>query len=277
MTWGSWGKQLKTTDMVALMHHCISNDITTFDHADIYGGYTTEKDFGIAFAESGIKRTDIQLISKCGIQLIDAHRKTTVKHYNYHKDYIITSAEASLRNLKTDYLDILLLHRPSPLMQPDAISEAIDQLLQQGKIKSFGVSNFTASQTQMLSNKIPISANQIECSLTAPSAMVDGSLDHMMANNIDAMAWSPLGTIFKGDTNQTKRLHQLLDELCETYDASKDQLVLAWLLKHPANIRPVIGTTTAQRITDASKALTIHLDLQDWFKLLEASLGHEVA
>ncbi len=275
MTWGRWGKQLNTRQMINLMNHCLKEDITTFDHADIYGDYTTEADFGNAFAESRIKREDIQLISKCGIQLINTSRNTSVKHYNYDKNYIINSAEASLKNLKTNYLDLLLLHRPSPLMHPDEVTEAITHLLEEGKIKSFGLSNFLPSQTRLLSEELEISANQIEFSLTETSAMQNGSLDHVMTNNITPMAWSPLGTLFKEKNNQTKRLHQLLDELAETYNATKDQLALAWLLKHPAKIHPVIGTTTMSRITDSKKALEIELDLQYWFKLWEASMGKE--
>ena len=275
MTWGRWGKQLNTRQMITLMNHCLKEDITTFDHADIYGDYTTEADFGNAFAESRIKREDIELISKCGIQLINSSRNTSVKHYNCDKNYIIQSAEASLKNLQTDYLDLLLLHRPSPLMQPVEIAEAITQLLGQGKIKSFGVSNFSPAQTRLLSEYLDISANQIEFSLTETSAMQNGSLDYMMTNNITPMAWSPLGTLFKEKNDQTKRLHQLLDQLAETYNATKDQLALAWLLKHPAKIHPVIGTTTKKRISDSKKALSIELDLQDWFKLWEVSMGSE--
>ena len=124
MTWGSWGKQLPTDKMVDLMNYCLEIGITTFDHADIYGDYGTEADFGIAFTQSKIDRSKIQLISKCGIQMVD-HRQNRIAHYQYDADYIIWSAERSLKNLQTDYLDLLLLHRPSPLMNPDEISEAI--------------------------------------------------------------------------------------------------------------------------------------------------------
>ena len=179
MTWGSWGKQYTTKDMISLMHHCLENSISTFDHADIYGGYTTEADFGNAFTESGIKREDIQLISKCGIQYTSDNRQNSVKHYDYSKDYIIWSAETSLKHLKTDYLDLFLLHRPSPLMHPDEISEAIATLKQQGKIKAFGVSNFTPSQIELVSNAVDISANQIEFSVTQHSAMHNLSLIHI--------------------------------------------------------------------------------------------------
>lgn len=276
MTWGSWGKQLQKESMIDLMHHCIANQITTFDHADIYGAYTTEADFGTAFAESGIEREDIQLISKCGIQYMCDKRPNKVKHYNYSKEYIIWSAENSLLNLKTDYLDVLLLHRPSPLMQPDEIAEAISILKQQGKIKDFGVSNFTASQVALISNRLEVSVNQIEFSLTQHQAMHDGTLDDMMRNNILPMAWSPLGSTFKNDTDQTQRIKKQLSELKETYNATEDQLLLAWILKHPSKTHPVIGTTSKERISNAAKALTIDLDLEDWFLMLVASQGHKV-
>lgn len=276
MTWGIWGKQLPEAQMIDLMHHCLDNDITTFDHADIYGGYTTEADFGRAFATSKIARDRIQLISKCGIQYVGEKRNNSVKHYDYSKDYIIWSVENSLKLLKTDYLDLLLLHRPSPLMEPDEISEAIQQLKQRGLIKDFGVSNFTPSQLELISRATTIAVNQIEYSLTEHSAMHNGALDYMMTHNISPMAWSPLGNVFKEDNEQTRRIHRQLGELLEKYDATEDQLLLAWILRHPSQILPVIGTTTKSRISDAVKAMDIQLDLEDWFKILVACQGHKV-
>ena len=276
MTWGSWGKQFSKTETIKLTNHCVDNQITTFDHADIYGGYTTETDFGNAFAESGIKRETIQLISKCGIQYISENRNNKVKHYNYSKDYIIWSAEESLKNLKTDYLDLFLLHRPSPLMQPDDIAEAVSILKQQGKIKAFGVSNFTNSQVDLISKSTVVSVNQIEFSLTEHNAMHDGTLDYMMLNNITPMAWSPLGYVFKDDNEQTRRIHKQLGELMGKYNATEDQLLLAWIMMHPANIHPVVGTTDYKRITNATKAIQIKLELEDWFLVLVACQGHKV-
>ncbi|WP_425076248.1 aldo/keto reductase [Psychroserpens sp. S379A] len=276
MTWGSWGKQLATKDMISLMHHCLKNSITTFDHADIYGGYTTEADFGKAFSKSGINRDDIQLISKCGIQYLSDNRANTVKHYDYSKDYIIWSAETSLKHLQTDYLDLFLLHRPSPLMHPDEVSEAITILKQQGKIKDFGVSNFTPSQVELISSTTDIAVNQIEFSLTQHTAMHNGLLDYMLLKNITSMAWSPLGSVFKEDNEQTRRIHKQLGTLLDKYNATEDQLLLAWILKHPANIHPVIGTTNLKRITDAKNAEQIDLTLEDWFKILVAAQGHKV-
>ncbi|MEZ4793403.1 MAG: aldo/keto reductase [Gelidibacter sp.] len=276
MAWGNWGKKFSKNEMIDLMHHCIDSQVTTFDHADIYGGYTTEADFGNAFLESGIERDAIQLISKCGIQYLSDNRNNRVKHYNYSKEYIVWSAETSLKYLKTDYLDLFLLHRPSPLMQPDEIAEAVSILKNQGKIREFGVSNFTPSQVELISNSVGITVNQIEFSLTQHTAMHDGTLDQMMLKNIIPMAWSPLGFVFKDGTEQTQRIHKQLDELKEKYNATDDQLLLAWILKHPSNIHPVIGTTNKQRIVDAAKALKIDLELEDWFLMLVASQGHKV-
>jgi predicted oxidoreductase len=276
MTWGNWGKKFSKTEMIDLIHHCLDQGITSFDHADIYGGYTTEADFGDALSETDIPRESIQLITKCGIQYLCENRDNKVKHYNYNKDYIIWSAETSLKNLKTEYLDLFLLHRPSPLMHPDEIAEAISQLKQQGKIKHFGVSNFTPSQVELISKKGDVSANQIEFSLTQHSAMYDGTLDQMMLKHIIPMAWSPMGSIYKEDTEQIQRIKKQLSELTEAYDATEDQLLLAWILKHPSKIHPVIGTTTKDRIKDATKSVQIELDLEDWFLILRASQGHRV-
>lgn len=276
MTWGSWGKSLSTESMQALMENCLASGITTFDHADIYGGYTTEEDFGKAFAASSIPRETVQFITKCGIQYPSERRPLSIKHYDYSKEHIIWSVEQSLKNLQTDYIDLLLLHRPSPLMQPEEIAEAINQLRAQGKVKAFGVSNFTSSQTALLQKSIHIEANQIEFSLSSHEAMQDGTLDFMQLHAIQPMAWSPLGSVFKEDNPQTQRIREAITPLTEKYGASMDQLVLAWLLQHPANISPVIGTTNPDRIKGAVEAQDIQLELEDWFKLWVAARGSKV-
>ncbi len=276
MTWGSWGKQLSKKEMAVLMNFCVSNHITTFDHADIYGAYTTEADFGKAFADSGLQREAIQLISKCGIQYMSDNRNNKVKHYNYSKKYIISSVEESLKHLKTDYLDLLLLHRPSPLMVAEEIAEAISLLKKDGKIRDFGVSNFTPSQMDLIGLRMDIDVNQIEFSLTEHTAMHDGTLDFMMTNGIKPMAWSPLGAVFKEDNEQTRRIHKQLGALLDKYNATEDQLLLAWLMRHPSGIHPVIGTTTKERIKLAVEATKIELELEDWFLILVAAQGHKV-
>ena len=276
MTWGVWGKQLSKKEMTTLIHHSIESGITSFDHADIYGDYTTEAEFGNALEASGVDREQLQLISKCGIQYVGKTRNNPIKHYQYDADYIIWSAEKSITDLKCSYLDLFLLHRPSPLMHPDEIAKAFDDLTSRGLVKSFGVSNFSPSETALISSSNKIEANQIEFSLTAIDAMHNGSLNDMILNNISPMCWSPLGNVFKEKTEQTARIHQVLDELTQKYNATKDQLLLAWILKHPAKIYPVIGTTSAERITNASRVPDIQLTEIDWFSLLVASKGHKV-
>ncbi|MCT2407488.1 aldo/keto reductase [Chryseobacterium antibioticum] len=273
MTWGVWGKNCSTQQMIELMNSCLENSITTFDHADIYGDYTTEADFGKAFNESKIDRSKIQLISKCGIQMQSDKRNNSIKHYDYSASYIIGSVEQSLRNLQTDYLDLLLLHRPSPLMRADDIAEAVEKLKQDGKILNFGVSNFTPLQTDLIETKIKINYNQISFSVTDFEAMTNGSLDHMQTRHITPMCWSPLGTVFKQDNDQTQRLKKILGELSTQYDVTADILLLAWILKHPAGILPVCGTADPSRIANLMKATTVNMELQDWFALWSESTG----
>ncbi|SDT38645.1 Predicted oxidoreductase [Maribacter dokdonensis] len=277
MTWGKWGKQLSTAEMIALMNHCVENKITTFDHADIYGDYTNEEDFGKAFSKSSIKREDVQLISKCGIQFNVKERSNRVKHYDYNASYIISSVERSLKMLQTDYLDLLLLHRPSPLMDASEIAEAIDKLKIEGKIKQFGVSNFSPSQIQLIEKEIQVEANQVEFSLSSNKVMNDGTLDDCVTFDRLAMSWSPLGSYFREDSKANLRIKTVLADLTKKYGATEDQLLLAWILKHPSTIHPVVGTATPQRLKLAMDAVEIDMELQDWFILLEANEGHEVA
>jgi predicted oxidoreductase len=275
MTWGVWGKNFNTKEMVNHIEENVNLGITSFDHADIYGDYTTEEAFGHAFKKSSIARDKIQLISKCGIQLINESRKSYVKHYNYSKDYIIQQAEQSLKNLRTDYMDLFLLHRPSPLMQVDEITEAIEILKRSGKIKAFGVSNFTPMQIEFLSKELDVDANQIQCSLTHYEALEDDTQFYHQQKGIITMAWSPLGDYYKID--QLSEFRQQLNGLAGKYSCSESQIVLAWLLKHPSNIYPVLGTTKTERMKDAIGALNLNIDLQDWFSLYEISRKKEVS
>ena len=276
MTWGKWGKNLDTKGIISLLNTCLEEQITTFDHADIYGGHTTEEDFGKAFFESKIDRSSIQLISKCGIKFTTEKREYDVKHYDYSEEYIIWSVENSLKNLKTDYLDVLLLHRPSPLMIADEIAIAIDKLKTQGKIKSFGVSNFTRSQTELIQKNIDIDFNQIQFSATHYDAMINGDLDFMQLLDITPMSWNPLGSIFKEEIPQTKRLKVCLKSMSDKYNVELDVLLLSWILKHPSGILPVIGTTSPDRIKNAAKATILDMSLEDWFRIWSESMGNEV-
>ena len=277
MNWGVWDKNLNTNEFTHLINLFIENGITTFDHADIYGGYTTEASFGKALSESKIDRKKIQLITKCGIQYVSENRpNNSIKHYEYSKDYIIWSVENSLKNLQTDYLDVFLLHRPSPLMQADEIAEAVSKLKADGKILSFGVSNFTSSQTELLRQKTEISFNQVQFSATHHEAMLDGSFDYMQIHNIKPMAWNPLGIVFRENTDQTFRLRQLLAKLMEKYHIGSDIILLAWIMQHPAGISPVAGTVNSGRIQQLMKAKSLVLDKQDWFAIWTESMGNRV-
>jgi predicted oxidoreductase len=276
MNWGSWDKNLTSTQMSSLIQIFIENGITSFDLADIYGGYTTESSFGRAFEKSKTDRTKIQLISKCGIQYVCENRDNKIKHYQYDKDYIIWSVENSLKNLKSDYLDILLLHRPSPLMVADEIAEAVTKLKKDGKIVEFGVSNFTSSQTELIRSKIAVDYNQIQFSATNFDAMLDGSLDYMQIHNIQPLAWNPLGSVFRENTSQTRRLKELLANLVNKYRVGSDTILLAWIMKHPANIIPIAGTINSARIQNLQKATTLNLDKEDWFAIWAESQGHRV-
>ena len=276
MLWGQWGRKLDLHAMTDLIFHCIEHNITTFDHADIYGGYTNEADFGAAFSSSGINRNDLQLITKCGIKLVTPNRTNRIAHYDYTKSHIISSCERSLTDLKTDYVDLFLLHRPSPLMDATEIVEAITTLKDQGKILSFGLSNFTPSQTDLIREHTPVSYNQIEFSLTHDMPMTDGSLDHMIVHHIRPMAWAPLGVVFKEDIPQTRRIQKVLQSLRKKYEVGDDILLLNWILRHPAKIIPVAGTADKHRLAQLKLADTFIMEQEDWFELWEASMGQKV-
>lgn len=275
MNWGISDKNLNTHEMSHIINVCVENAISTFDHADIYGNYTTEADFGKAFTQCKIAREKVQFISKCGIQHVNG-RNNTIKHYDYSKAYIIWSVENSLKNLQTDFLDVLLLHRPSPLMAADEIAEVVEKLKKEGKIIDFGLSNFTASQTELLRQKTEVSYNQIQFSATHFEAMVDGSLDYMQLHKIRPMSWNPLGTVFREDIEQTRRLKKLLVQLVEKYSLGSDTILLAWILKHPSKVIPVAGTVNIARIQSLMKAVELQLEQEDWFAIWTESMGRKV-
>ena len=270
MLWGSWGKEMTKAKRIELIETAYDVGISSYDHADIYGNYTTENDFGNAFSESGLSRDNVQFISKCGIAMVCENKPYKTKHYNYSSNYIIDSVHNSLRNLKTEYLDLLLLHRPSPLLNPEEVAKAINFLLDSGKILSFGVSNFTRTQIDLLANYIPIHVNQIEISLTHNEPMFDGQLDYCQRKNILPMSWSPLGILKKPQSQWPSKLQYAIFKLTKKYDCGFASIALAWLLKHPAKIHPILGTTNPNRLIEAQQALQIQLNEEDWFFLLEA-------
>ena len=276
MRWGVWGANHSVKSVQKLIEVSCNHKLTTFDHADIYGDYTTEKLFGEAFSKMDIKREDVQFISKCGIEIPCINKNFTVKSYNYSKDHILNSVDKSLENLQTDYLDVLLLHRPSPLMNPEEIVETFEILREHKKVLHFGVSNFSPSQFDLINDVFPIITNQIEISVNHNDAFYDGTLDQMMLKRLQPMAWSVLGDYFTVKSEKNERIKKVLENLCQKYNAEENQILLAFILKHPAGILPVIGTSRLENIVKFKQSLSIELEHEDWFKLLQANNGNEI-
>ena len=277
MRWGIWGANHSEKEVQKLVETSMEEGFYTFDHADIYGGYTTEKLFGDAVSEMNLNRENFQLISKCGIEYPGGAKPYEIKSYNYSKEYILKCVDESLQNLKTDYLDLLLMHRPSPLMDPEEIAAAFGILRSNGKVRDFGVSNCTTSQFDLIHKYFPfLVTNQIEISLNETKGFYDGTLDQMMMHKIRPTAYSVLGNYFTTENEQNFRIKTVLNELCEKYSAEENQLLIAFLLKHPAKIVPVVGTSNFENIKKFKKSLEIDLEREDWFKLLEASAGKRV-
>lgn len=276
MRWGIWGANHSAKRVQNLIETSFEEGLTTFDHADIYGNYTTEKLFGDAFSEMKIDRAEVQFISKCGIEMPCENRNFKIKSYNYSKEHIVNSVNRSLENLKTDYLDLLLLHRPSPLMNPEEIGETFNLLRDQKKVRHFGVSNFSPSQFDLINDAFPLVTNQVEISVSQTGAFYDGTLDQMMLKKLQPMAWSVMGNYFTEKSEQNKRIKSVLEEICSKYDAEENQILLAFILKHPSKILPVIGTSRRDVIKKFKQSLSINLEREDWFKLLEAAEGEEV-
>ena len=276
MRWGIWGANHSVKEIQKLIQVCVEENITTFDHADIYGGHTTEELFGNAWKDMDLKRENLQFISKCGIVMNSDKKPSALKYYNYNKDYILNCVDESLSNLKTDYLDTLLLHRPSPLMNPEVIAEAFTVLKDAGKVKEFGVSNFSVSQFELINQYVPLVTNQIEISVNEISSFENGILDQLMSKGLRPTAWSVMGSYFSDQSDENIRIKKVIVELCDKYNAEENQILLAFILKHPSKIIPVIGTSKAETIRTLSKTLQIDLDLEDWFRILESIRGKEV-
>lgn len=276
MRWGVWGANHSVKEIQKLIDVCVEENITTFDHADIYGGNTTEELFGNAWKDMDLKRENLQFISKCGIVMNSNKKPSALKYYNYNKDYILNCVDESLSNLKTDYLDTLLLHRPSPLMNPEVIAEAFTVLKNAGKVKEFGVSNFSVSQFELINQYVPLVTNQIEISVNEISSFENGILDQLMSKGLRPTAWSVMGSYFSDQSDENIRIKKVIVELCDKYNAEENQILLAFILKHPSKIIPVIGTSKAETIRTLSQTLQIDLDLEDWFRILESIRGKEV-
>ncbi|MGC6412020.1 MAG: aldo/keto reductase [Candidatus Puniceispirillaceae bacterium] len=256
---------------------CLAQGITSFDEADIYGDYESEKLFGQMLANAPHMRDQMEIISKCDIKLItDKVPDRPVKSYDTSAAYITAQVENSLRLMGIDALDLLLLHRPDPLMDHYETGRVLDQLVADGKIRSVGVSNFRPWDISLLQSAMasPIVTNQIEISLNAHEALVNGDIAFCQEHDIRPMAWSPLGggSLF-GQSDMAKTLSDMAAE--KEVDAAA--LAIAWLLKHPAKIMPVMGSNNLQRIARFSEACDINLSRDEWYLLYQAALGREVA
>lgn len=281
MKWGVWGRRLDAAQMLRLIEESAELGITTFDHADIYGDYTTEAEFGEALKLRPQLRQGIQLISKCGICVMTSNRpQHRLKSYNTSALHIRRSVEQSLRNLHTDYLDVLLIHRPDPLLHPDEVAGIFQTLQQEGKVLHFGVSNFSPSQMAVLQAKFPLVTNQVKASAMHLAPFTDGTFDQCLRYGIRPMAWSPLGGerfFTEPDDPQAARVRRACAAVAAAHgDVGEDQIMVAFLLRHPAGIVPVIGTGNMARVRAAANALRIPLTREEWFEIWSASTGTEV-
>lgn len=273
---------ISSEELLHLVEQCIEAGITTFDHADIYGNYMCEEIFGQALALKPSLRKEIQIVTKCGIKLVSENRPHhKIKSYDTSKEHIITSAENSLQKMNTDYLDVLLIHRPDPFMDPYETAEAFHQLKEQGKVRHFGVSNFTPRQMDMLQREFngPLVTNQIELSVLHEQPFFDGTINYLQKENIKPMAWSPLagGKLFKGQDEKSLRTRSVLEKVAkETGAESIDEVAYTWLLAHPAQVMPIVGSGQMNRIQSALNAVNITLTREQWFDILQESMGKEV-
>ncbi|MCL4106223.1 UNVERIFIED_CONTAM: hypothetical protein GTU68_061065 [Idotea baltica] len=281
MRLGEWGAQLDAKGYLKIIETCLEEGIDTFDLADIYGDHTTEAEFGQALALSPGLRDKIQIITKCGIcRVCDNRPQYLVKHYDTSANHIIQSAETALKDLRTDYLDQLLIHRPDALMDFDEVAEAFTVLQKAGKVKAFGVSNFSPRQFDVLNSYYPLITNQIQANLLHLDPFIDGTLDQLQQHRLRPQAWSPLGggAVFApaGGDEIVDRIRQHQNVFHGRYGLSPDQVLLAWLLRHPAGIRPILGTSKVERIRSAAKAQATTLNREDWYTLWSASTGQPV-
>jgi predicted oxidoreductase len=248
-------------------------------HIGIYGGYTAEAIFGKALKSSPHLRDQIEIITKCGIVApAGRHAASRVKHYDTSAAHITASVDASLQNLSTEYLDLLLIHRPDPLLDPDETGPALDALVASGKVRAIGVSNFRPWDFSLLQSSMETNlvTNQIEVSLLASDALLNGDLSYLQERMIAPMAWSPLGggALF---SNEHAPLQAKLQELAAENGVEPGAVAVAWLLRHPGRILPVMGTNNLDRIRCLSDAATVKMDRQTWFELFTLATGKEVA
>lgn len=286
----SWGMMLilendETRDihqLADMIDACLDLGITTFDHADIYGGYRVEEHFGAALKQWGGDRARLQLVTKSNIKLITETRpEHRVKHYDTSPEYIQGAVDRSLACFGTDYLDLFLIHRPDPLADVDELAETLENLCAAGKVRHIGVSNHTPSQFEALQSRLsrPLVTNQIQLSVLHLEPLFDGTLDHARSRRISPMIWSPVAgrNLFRGEGERERRVRHALQAVAEELGGvGIAEVALAWVLRHPSKPIPVLGTGKVERLRAFARALEITLDRQQWFSILEASQGYEV-
>jgi len=285
MRFTCWGEKPFTSfETLTFIKDCISMGIDTFDTADIYGDYTVENLLGQAIALEPSIRGRIKIITKCGINLVCKERpENNVKTYDSTANHIIKSVSNSLAALGTDYIDLFLIHRPDPFTHPSEIALAFTQLKAKGSVKYFGVSNYNAYQLTALKSflpaDIPISTNQIEFSLIHTFPLFDGSFDKMYELRIIPQIWSPLcpkKLLVPSPDEKTQRILTVLSNISQKYKTEPEVIALAWVLSHPSESSAVIGTSKIARVKKLVEARDIILTREEWYKILEASEGHEV-
>ena len=261
---------------------------TLFDHADIYCDGEGERIFGTVLQEVSGLRARVVIASKCGIRKPAEPTLDAPYRYDFSADYIVRSCEASLQRLGVETIDIYQLHRPDYLMNPDEVAGAFTRLKTAGKVREFGVSNFRPSQVTALQRACPMRliVNQIEISLANVTALEDGTLDHCLAERLTPMAWSPLagGLLASGakrilpsqENYQTQPILAALDALAQQRGATRSAVALAWLLKHPVGIMPIVGSTDPAHIRACAAADSLDLSREEWYRLLEAARGQRL-
>lgn len=262
------------------IEQCIALGVTSFDHADIYGGYGVEGLFGEALALKPSLRGQIQLVSKCGIKLISGRRPAhTIQHYDTSAAHIVASVENSLKELRTDYLDLLLIHRPDPLMDFDEVAATFQRLRAEGKVKEFGVSNFSRHQFETLHKRIPLATNQVEFSPLHLAPLFDETFDGLQDMAVQPMIWSPLGggRLFTAGDEQGERLRLKIKEIADELNRPFASVVFAWIMQLPCKPVPLTGSGRLESIKVAVEATQFQLSKPQWFEILRAARGHEVA
>lgn len=280
--WRLMDWNLSNEELLKLVEEVNELGITTIDHADIYGNFCCEEKFGDALNLKKSLREKLQIVTKCGIKFPSVNRPENKSHcYDTSKEHIIKSAERSLKNFKTDYLDLLLIHRVDALLNPEEVAEAFSKLKNEGKVRNFGVSNFLPAQFNMLNSYLDekLVTNQIEVSPLNLEHFENGTLDLMLEKRVKPMAWSPLagGRIFKGEDEASIRVRKVLNKIKEEVSAKDiDEVVYAWILMHPSKIMPIVGSGNLDRIKSAVRATDLNLTRDQWFEIYVAGRGVDI-